>query len=524
MKRKTLMSVQAQSTTGAIRVQQFKGNDHVVIPITALVEGVLHPGNSEGSELALADEFAKVPDGWNGRPVLLNHPQMEGVFCSANITDIVEQQVFGTIFNTKRVGNKLECEAWVDMKRLSEVGGEAEVLINKIKDGKVQAEVSTGLFATMEEASGVYKGEEFKAIWREVVPDHLAILSEGTLGACSIEDGCGTPAVTANARGINVLRANVEDCGCGCKGAGTCKDTTSVKAQKLETLSEDEETHIFKELFQKFKSLVGFRDNREMSHQDTKTAVSIALSQEIPDDWFYVVATYADRIIYVQGWNETLYQRGYNIDDAGVVTLASEKVQVRPVTDFVPVEVKASEASSSNIAVNSGKEEVQMKTREQRVQALIDNKAFEEKDRTMLMTLEESVLEKLDPEVEEETVAATTETVVEASVEAPVVNSKPVTTEEYIAAAPEEIRALLSSSLKLHRERREAHIASIKANSKLVDSDLKALSDEALERLATSLAPTYAGQGAGNLSVNSSAEDEAFTPPPAFIFETKASA
>jgi hypothetical protein len=41
----------------------------------------------------------------------------------------------------------------------------------------------------MEDTEGVFNGQEFAGIWRNVIPDHLAILPEGVIGACSVADG-----------------------------------------------------------------------------------------------------------------------------------------------------------------------------------------------------------------------------------------------------------------------------------------------------------------------------------------------
>ncbi len=532
--RRQLVAVNAKTSASSIRTQQFKGTEHIVIPITALVEGVLQGAASVGPELALASEFAKVVEGWNGRPVLLNHPKIDNEYVSANLLKVQEEQVFGMIFNASLEDNRLEVEAWVDTERLAEIGGEAEILINKIKDGEIQAEVSTGLFTTLEESSGVYKGEEFSYIWREVVPDHLAILSEGTIGACSIEDGCGTPPV------VNVLQSNVSpnDCGCGCNGAGSCKTpndkqgaTTMMKKggkpkpKPITNAQEDELNQtIFEGLMSKFKSLISFR-TEELSDRDRQTALMAALKAEASESWFYIIATYSDHFVYVAGWDETMFSRNYQIDDKGAITLESEKVQVRPVTEFVPVEVKAPQASSSTTVAANGEEEKQMKTREQRVQALIDNKGtkFSEDDRAWLMTLEDAQLEKLDVEEPKEEVIATPAT--EAPAPAPAANAAPISAEDFIKTAPPEIRSFMEQGLKLQRERRAQLVENAKKHTKLTDADLNIMSDATIERMLQGIAPVYAGNGAGSsfeasgLSNNSSGE-EAYTPAPR-VFEAK---
>ena len=63
-----------RANTEASRRETFNGVEHLVVPLVALVEGVLQSSNAETPELALASEFGKHFKGWNGRPVVVNHP------------------------------------------------------------------------------------------------------------------------------------------------------------------------------------------------------------------------------------------------------------------------------------------------------------------------------------------------------------------------------------------------------------------------------------------------------------------
>ena len=186
-------TVLATADTAAIRNETYDGSDHLVIPVVALVEGVLQPGNSAVPELALASEFGRHPSGWDGSPVLLSHPRnSEGVQIPATNPETMENDVFGTLFNTKLDGSKLKTEAWINLDRVNEIGGEAQETVSRIQSGDL-VEISTGLFSSIERITGTFNEEEFNGIWRNVVPDHLALLPEGVRGACSIDDGCGTP-------------------------------------------------------------------------------------------------------------------------------------------------------------------------------------------------------------------------------------------------------------------------------------------------------------------------------------------
>jgi hypothetical protein len=81
-------------------------------------------------------------------------------------------------------------EVWLDPVKMSKHSEASRQLLAKIKRGE-QVEVSTGLFTGVEPSAGEFDGKQYEGIWRGVVPDHLALLPDGLVGACSIEDGCG---------------------------------------------------------------------------------------------------------------------------------------------------------------------------------------------------------------------------------------------------------------------------------------------------------------------------------------------
>lgn len=183
--------------TGAeTREEKFLDRDYLVVPVVALVQGVIQASNSPQPELALASEFAKVPAAWDGRPIVMNHPKNnQGVPVSANSPEILAKYQFGFMFNTKLIDNaakkpSLYTEAWLDTARVKEMGGDVQDTLDRINAGE-QIEVSTGLYSTTHDQLGEFDGKAYSAIWRDVMPDHLAFLSKGKIGACSIEDGCG---------------------------------------------------------------------------------------------------------------------------------------------------------------------------------------------------------------------------------------------------------------------------------------------------------------------------------------------
>ena len=181
-----------QSTrAGATRVEKFEGRDHLVVPVVALQEGVVWPGNSEFPEFVPGSLLSVNPQGWNGKPVMIDHPSLSGEMVSANHPRVMERSRIGTIFNTLAKNNKLLMEAWLDLQKIESLGGDAAKMLTRIQKDEV-VEVSVGVYTGMENLEGEWNKKKYKARWNSMTPDHLAILPEGTIGACSVAMGCGT--------------------------------------------------------------------------------------------------------------------------------------------------------------------------------------------------------------------------------------------------------------------------------------------------------------------------------------------
>lgn len=180
-----------QQPDGELRTMQFEERDHLVVPVVALVEGVIHPVNVTEPELVLASEFAPTVGAWNGEPVTFDHPHIGGTRVTANDPRVLEEFMVGRLFHSRVDGLALRTEAWLDMLRAATMGGLAQELIERVLDGEL-IEVSVGAFVVAEKVDGVHTdGKRYGAIWREIGPDHLAMLPAGITGACSNAMGCG---------------------------------------------------------------------------------------------------------------------------------------------------------------------------------------------------------------------------------------------------------------------------------------------------------------------------------------------
>lgn len=173
--------------TGSVRTELYDGREHLVVPVVALMEGVIQAVNAETPEYVPLTTLQRAAFTWNGRPVVVYHPVANGRQISANSPTILQKSGIGTIFNSRVEGSRMLCEAWLDIDRVKKVGGE-KMLEHLRAAGHM--EVSVGAFVVTERSAGEFNGKPYKAIWRGTFGDHLAFLPDGR-GACSGEMGCG---------------------------------------------------------------------------------------------------------------------------------------------------------------------------------------------------------------------------------------------------------------------------------------------------------------------------------------------
>ena len=475
------LTIQATADTDAIRHETLAGDDHLVVPIVALVEGVLFPSNAPFPELALASEFGRVPDGWNGRPIVFDHPEINGVHVSANSPEVSETEIFGQMFNTRIESGKLKTEAWINLVRVSELRDEVQDAVTRLESGEV-SEVSTGLFTALEEVEGIFEGQEFGGIWREVVPDHLAILPKGTIGASSVAAGAGAPRLNAE-RVLNV------------------------------TADASDKKGFFHSLGDKVLETLGFRA-QGISDGDLRMALNIALEAMFPEEFVWVVSVFSgdNFFIHEKGFNSKLLKRTFEMTDDGAVTISAEAEDVRPVTSFVPA---------------TEKEDGVMSISAEKVTALITNSvtAFTEDDREFLQTLSEAQFIKLE-ELAVNAATALTEAAPKEEEAAPddelTANEKQPTDETvdaFISQAPAEMQEMLSAGLRLHRDNKVSLIKGIRANKNNSFSEevLGAMDLETLEHIgALANVSDYSGQAP--VANTGSSEDVNMAPEPIPLF------
>lgn len=505
---KTLRTLTIRQTAGELRTAIFEDREHLVVPVIMVQEGVLHAVNAAAPEFVPAEELSQFAAAWGDSPVLWDHPEVDGVRVSATSPEVLERFRFGRVFNVRMQGAKLRGDVWIDLALAAAMGGEAQAVVDRINAGEM-LEVSVGAFVVAEDTPGIWNGIRFAAIWREIVPDHLAVLPAGKIGACSNEMGCGLPRAAEATPGTYVRLAD--------SGRALLRDSGGVLIAAATDDPEGEESMKPKTLRERFGDAVKFifRSNQgELSDSELRQILEAALFSTEPafvgvEDVFsgeeiVVYATFADDTIQ---W----FSRSYSVAEDGEVTFG-ESTEVRPVTRFEPVNAEAAEpCGCSDPAAPSGDATGDTAMREEKIAALIAN------EKTPYGEADTKALEALSDETFEKLVAASEAPVAEPVVEpkpepvAPVAepekkkddeDDEPVvaqTVEEFLSTAPPEIVEMWKERQAEKAERHASLVTVLVAAQKhfseeqLAEKSIAELEDIVALSGADKPAPDYSG-------------------------------
>lgn len=453
----------------------YQGKKHIVVPVVMMVEGV-HNG-SAGPLFHPISELGKIPASWNGIPVTIQHPAINGCFISANTPEILDDQAVGQVFNTFVDGNKLCSEVWLDEEKTAKISSEALEYIMKGKP----LEVSVGVFSENDGVEGVWNGEKYVSSTFNHRPDHLALLPGG-VGACSWSDGCG---IRANSKGKEMDMTNL--------------------TRALRTLVGSEYFVIHKPIESGYQQLMDLM-TKTLKEKYAKSGV-----------WVYVIDLYDDYFIieeYTEYDNITRYfKQGYTYDEEeNTLTFIGTRVEV--VRKIAYEELKIQNNSVPDFIRTKGVKNMDKKKEcgcPDKINTLISNGAFSEDDREWLGTVDNEKLDKfiaLSEKTEKKEEESKAPTVNNADEAIKVLREKITTPEQFIELLPEEMKDQMKNGLVLHRAQRKALVESIIGYSKaFTHEELETMGMDQLKKLS-SLIPTqsdYSVMGnSGNVKINAS--------------------
>lgn len=514
---KVSRTIRLAGAVGAnIRTAVFENREYLVVPVVALVEGVVWAVNSPKPELVLAEEFSRVPGGWDGRPVVLDHPDVDGTKVSANSPEMLEKYSFGKIFNTLSKDKKLGMEAWLDESKAAKVGAEAVAICEKAKNSEA-IEVSVGVFMSLEETEGLWNDKEYSGIWRDLVPDHLAMLPEGKEGACSNEMGCGAP------RAATVHLVTAQGYVPRYEKLCTTETTMAVATQT------SEETKV-RSLKERFKSLLGFvnAEKADMSANHINEALSRSATDVIPGfmwvDEFFPEKNEVIVAAMTSDHDLKLVRASYKLNDDETATIDKDSISEvikRQTYEVVGASISPTDKPEPTGACGCHNKENSM-NREARVAALIASGKFKETDKTWLAQVPEEHFSTLEgaqpsqpatppstpatppaaPQAPTTTPTAPATPAAEPAANPTAMSTSPQTADQFInSVADPDLRQSLREGMRMASERRQSLIASLKATgrNKFTDQQLaEKTTDELIMLTELAAVPppvTFEGRG-----------------------------
>lgn len=405
----------AAFTVAKYRHDTLMGKQYIVVPAVIIKEGVLN--GSQGPILYTKDEMAASAQFWNGRPLVVYHPNSEGIFVSAAATpDVVSEYTVGMMLNTNfREGEDgkgdLITECWFELERLEAVD---KRVLEAIEKSQV-LNVSVGVFFDPEPSTGEFDGKSYTVIAHNYIPDHLAILPD-QLGACSVADGCGL--------GVNAFS----------------KIQRKMCANAIQHIEE--------------KSTLVYN---EMAYGDIAIQLESVLNEthgEKGHYWDgYVSDVFDGYCIY--GLNGKLWKQSYKVNK-GTISLSGSAVEVQRTVNYEPIANKLSPKESKM-------------SKEKIIDALLASKTsgFQQEDREYLMGLSEERLAVFQEGFVAEKPAGCDCPGRQAIVNLELKKDEPkkeLSVQEYLANMPLEMRDVYTEGMQARNAKREELVKTITAN------------------------------------------------------------
>jgi hypothetical protein len=411
-----------------LRRETLEGRPHLVVEGVILKEGVL---NGSGGPIFYPDEEnGRDPASWNGRPIVLYHPEENGEFVSANQPVFFETRRMGTIFNTAHVTDdnpRVKPEFWFDEEKTKALD---ERVYNALVEEK-PIEVSTGLGIQIEDKEGEHNGTKYKGVARDYKPDHVAVLPD-KVGALPVSKGGG-------------IYANME------------KEPESTR----QSLSRSAEYAL--------KVVGGSLVNNALSFSDISRQLNDLLASKYgePGKYWrgYLCEVFPDYCVFENGGE--LYKIGYTATDKGV-SLSGDATKVVRTTDYIVVNSQPKETKT-------------MFDKKAHVTALINNGQIEEKDRATYEALDEAVLKGIKVVAPKEK-----EVIKEVPVTANTLTVNSTNVEDWKKNAPPEVVAVFNQGEKALKQTKARYVETIKANpnNKFTDAQLAGMDLDTLAATA----------------------------------------
>lgn len=216
----------------------------------------------------------------------------------------------------------------------------------------------------------------------------------------------------------------------------------------------------------------------------------------------WTIHTFTQDVVVYERWDSTkIFQRTFSIAADGVsVTLGKDEVEVNIMTKIV---------AKPDVVVNqNAKDSIMDPTKEIKTSAELAVQGSPPAETSAKQAAEGAPTQSTEPKAQAGQIQATPIT--------PTAPAKPLSVNEYIAQAPEEMRDMLSAGMRMHEQKKSSLVSLLVANENCDygEAELKTMKLGDLEKLAklAQISTNYSGQAPAIQPKSEPKAEEAFTP------------
>lgn len=295
-----------------IRRENRGGVEHIILTSFTLPPNIVMNGG-----LYPADEVDKAFLSLNRTPVTVEHPEIDGMFVSANDPEIDFTFRFGAFNENARKlpDGRIALDKVINVQKalMTEKGKRLLDRINELENNKDARPMHTsvGVFVDAEEVELATNeaGQEYTWIARDMVFDHDAILLD-SVGASTPDQGTG---IGINKEQLKVSHYVVETNEDQSR-SNEVPDELKDKARLLHPNSDV----TFSKIFEAIRKLINL-DNKEGEY-------NYLLHESVTNDSFVF-----------ETQSEELFQSNYSVDDNGNIAIQDTRLPVERVVEFRPI-------------------------------------------------------------------------------------------------------------------------------------------------------------------------------------------
>lgn len=304
-----------------IRRESRHGVEHIILTSFTLPPDIVMNGGLYSTE-----ERDKSFKTLNRTPVTVEHPEIDGVFVSANDPEIDFDFRFGAFNENARItdDNRIALDKVINVQKalMTEKGKRLLDRIEEIETNENARPIHTsvGVYLDVEEVelSTNKRGQEYTWLAKDMIFDHDAILLDG-VGASTPDQGTGI--------GINKEQIKVEHYNCNIK-----KKKSSIPKEfkeKAKELHGNDDHTTFSEIFEALDQLI----NADLERDEHR-------------NWLRHDSVTFDSFVFETPTGE-LFQSNYSVDELGNISIQDTRLPVERVVEYKPINSTTSEEDNA---------------------------------------------------------------------------------------------------------------------------------------------------------------------------------